>query len=138
VTSARRVGHWIGVALLLALGLLVGLTGAFVQAQRALVETPWGTVTVPWGVLVVWVALIAAIRGGVWAVGTRWGGWAVMIGWLVTTVALSAETASGDVALSGGGRQLTYLLGGVVIGSAAASLPLPRSAPRNQRRAPVV
>jgi len=29
------------------------------------------------------------------------------------------------VALSGGGRQMTYLLGGVILASAAASLPVP-------------
>ena len=64
---------------------------------------------------------------------TRWGGWTVFVGWLVSTIALSADSPSGDVALSGGGRQLTYLLGGVVIASAAASLPLPRGTvrPRN-------
>ena len=125
MTSGGRVWRWLGVALLLLLGVLVGVTGAFVQAQRALVDTPWGTASVPWGVAVVWLALVAAIRGGVWAVGTRWGGWAVMLGWLVATVAMSAESASGDVALSGGGRQLTYLIGGVILASAAASLPLP-------------
>lgn len=116
--------------LLLVLGLVIGLAGAFVQAQRVLVSTPWGEVAVPWGIPVVWLALIAAIRGGTWAIGTRWGGWMVLLGWLAVTVALSAESPSGDVALSGGGRQLTYLLGGVVLASAAASLPLPRG-PRN-------
>lgn len=138
MTSGSPVWRWLGVALLLLLGVLVGVTGAFVQAQRALVDTLWGTASVPWGVAVVWLALVAAIRGGVWAVGTRWGGWAVMLGWLVATVAMSAESASGDVALSGGGRQLTYLIGGVILASAAASIPLPAPGPRNRRRSPVV
>jgi hypothetical protein len=117
----------IGLPLALLLGLLIGVTGAFVQAQRTLIDTPWGVVPIPWGVLVVWVALLAAIRGATWAIGTRWGGWAVLLGWLTATIALSADSPSGDVALSGGGRQLTYLLGGVVLASAAASLPVPRS-----------
>lgn len=119
----RRAG---ALVLLLAGGALLGILGAFVQAHRALVETPWGVAALPWGVPLVWLALVAGIRGGAALVGTRWGAWSVMLGWLVATVALSAESPSGDVALSGGGRQLTYLLGGVIIGSAAATLRVPR------------
>jgi hypothetical protein len=118
----RRAGLLV---LLLAGGGVLGLLGAFVQAHRIVVETPWGVVAVPWGVPLVWLALVAGIRGGAALVGTRWGAWAVMLGWLVATVALSAESPSGDVALSGGGRQLTYLLGGVILGSAAATLRVP-------------
>ncbi|MDP1878601.1 MAG: DUF6113 family protein [Actinomycetota bacterium] len=107
-------------------GVVIGVLGAFVQAHRALVELPWGTLTVPWGLALVWIALLAGIRGGAWAIGSRWGAWAVLGGWLVATVALSAESPSGDLALSGGGRQLAYLLGGVIMGSAAATLRVPR------------
>jgi hypothetical protein len=114
-------------ALVLA-GAVIGLLGAFVQAQRAVVELPWGTLAIPWGLALVWVALVAAIRGGAWALRSRWGSWAVLAGWLVATVLLSTESPSGDLALSGGARQMTYLLGGVILGSAAATLPVPRSA----------
>ena len=78
-------------------------------------------------------------RGGAWRhVGDRvpLGRVGVAPGWLVVTVALSAESPSGDVALSGGGRQLTYLLGGVVLASAAASLPLPGDPAIADRREP--
>ena len=126
MTQPSRGWRWVGAVLLLGLGLVIGVAGAFVQAQRVLVEAPWGPVSIPWGVPVVWLALLVAIRGGTWAIGTRWGGWAVLAGWLAVTVLLSAESPSGDVALSGGTRQLVYLLGGVVLASAAASLPLPR------------
>lgn len=125
MTKAARGLRWLGIGLLLLLGAVIGVAGAFVQAQRLLVESPWGMVSIPWGVPVVWIALLAAIRGGTWAVETRWGGWAVLGGWLVVTVLLSADSPSGDVALSGGTRQVVYLLGGVVLASAAASLPLP-------------
>lgn len=125
MTKPSRGWRWLGAVLLLVLGLVIGLAGAFVQAQRLLVEAPWGPFSIPWGVPVVWLALIAAIRGGTWAIGTRWGGWSVLAGWLIVTVAMSAESPSGDVALSGGTRQLVYLLGGVILASAAASLPLP-------------
>ena len=122
MTRGRR---WLLGGALLALGVVVGVVGAFVQAQRAVVATPWALVTIPWGVPLVWVALVSAIRGGAWAMRSRWGAWAVVVGWLVTTVAASAESPSGDLALSGGGRQMTYLLGGVILASAAASLPVP-------------
>ena len=98
------------------------------QAQRALVDTQWGAVAIPWGVPLVWFALLAAIRAGTWALGTRWGGWGVLLGWLASTIVMSADSPSGDLALSGGTRQMTYLLGGVILGSAAATLPLPRRA----------
>lgn len=117
--------RWLIVALLLVVGAVLGLTGAFVQAHRAVLELPWGVIAVPWGVPIVWVALVAAIRGGAWLVLSRWGAWSVFVGWLAATVAMAAETSSGDVALSGGGRQMTYLLGGVILSSAAASLPVP-------------
>jgi hypothetical protein len=115
-----------GVALL-AFGLLLGLVGAFVQAQRLILDLPWGMAVVPWGVVVAWAALLAGIRAGAWSMGTRWGSWAVLAGWLAATVAMSAESSSGDLALAGGTRQLVYLFGGVVMGSAAATLPLPMS-----------
>jgi hypothetical protein len=120
-----RGQRWLLAVVLLVLGLVVGVVGAFVQAQRATLEGSWGSLALPWGVLVVWIALVAAIRGGAWWMRSRWGGWAVLLGWLTATVALSTESPSGDVALSGGGRQLTYLLGGVILASAAASLPVP-------------
>jgi hypothetical protein len=126
---SRRGLRWLGAVLFLLLGLLVGLTGAFVQAARTVLDTPWGVLVLPWGVPIVWAALLVAVRAGVWGVGTRWGGWAVLAGWLVATVALSAESPSGDLALSGGTRQMVYLLGGVVLASAAASMPLPSRRP---------
>lgn len=123
--TRRRGVRWAVGLLLVLVGVAIGVAGAFVQAQRLVLDTPWGPSPLPWGVPVVWIALVAAIRGGVWGLGTRWGGWAVAAGWLAATVAASAESPSGDVALSGGGRQLAYLLGGVILASAAASLALP-------------
>lgn len=125
--------RWLVVALLLVVGVVVGLTGAFVQAHRAVLELPWSVISVPWGVPIVWIALVAAIRGGAWLVLSRWGAWSVFVGWLAATVVMAAETSSGDVALSGGGRQMTYLLGGVILASAAASLPVPARY-RHERR----
>lgn len=116
--------HWAGALGLALLGGVIGLVGAFVQAQRTLVELPWGSLFVPWGTVLVWICLVAAIRGGAWALESRWGGSAVLAGWLVLTVVMSAESPSGDLALAGGGRQFAYLFVGVVVGSAAATLPV--------------
>lgn len=127
-TVARR-RPWGVIALLVLVGVVIGIAGAFVQAQRGVLVLPWGVTVLPWGVPVVWAALLTAIRGGAWLVDTRWGAWAVMAGWLVATVVMAAESPSGDLALSGGGRQMTYLLGGVILASAAASLPVPRNQP---------
>lgn len=110
----------------LALGALTGLVGAFLQSARALTPTPWGQVAVPWGAVLALIALVVLVRGGTWAMRSRWGGWAVVVGWIAATVAMAAESPSGDVALSGGGRQMTYLVVGVILSSAAATLPLPR------------
>jgi hypothetical protein len=56
---------------------------------------------------------------------TRWSGWAAFLGWLAMTIVLSSESPGGSVALSGGGRQLFYLIGGVVIATATATIPVP-------------
>jgi hypothetical protein len=147
--SGRR---WLLVAALLVVGVVLGIAGAFVQAHRAVVEGPWGVLVVPWGVPLVWLALVSGVRGGAWLVRSRWGSWSVAIGWIGSTIALAAETPSGDLAVSGGGRQLTYLIVGVVLVSAAASLPVPGrgdgptmgptegrgNGPRNDHVSPVV
>ena len=126
---------------LVVVGLAVGIIGSFLQATREIVTMPWGQVVVPWGMIVVVVTVIIVIRGGTWLARSRAGGWAVFAGWLVATIVMSAESPSGDLAISGGGRQMTYLLGGVVVGAAAATFPiLGRSSHtiRRERIQPVV
>lgn len=108
-----------------ALGLLLGLLGSFVQAQRLVLTFLDSAPAVPWGAVWALIALVAGIRGATWGMGSRWGGWLLLAGWVATSVLMSAESPSGDVALSGGARQIGYLLGGVILGSAAATMPLP-------------
>ena len=107
-----------------AVGLAGGIVGSFVQATRAIVPLPSGQVGVPWGMILVLVTVVLVIRGAAWLIGSRAGGWAVFAGWLVATVVMAAESPSGDLAISGGGRQMTYLLGGVILGAAAATFPV--------------
>lgn len=108
----------------LAAGLVIGLIGAFVQADRFILTVPWGLLVVPWGMVVVIVILAIAIRGGAWLVGNRWGAMTLFFGWILATIVMAGESPSGDLALSGGGRQWVYLLGGVVIGAAASTFPV--------------
>jgi hypothetical protein len=109
---------------LVVVGLGAGIIGSFLQATREIVTMPWGQVVVPWGMIAVLVTVITVIRGGAWLVRSRAGGWSVFVGWLVATIVMSAESPSGDLAISGGGRQMTYLLGGVILGAAAATFPI--------------
>jgi hypothetical protein len=116
----------------LILGLLIGLLGAFVQAMRYVWDSPWGYVVIPWGTLLVLLVLVLTVRGSAWLAMTRWSGWAAFLGWLAMTIVLSSESPGGSVALSGGGRQLFYLIGGVVLATATATIPVPlrrRAAP---------
>jgi hypothetical protein len=118
----RRLG--LAIVGLLA-GLLVGLLGAFVQAMRYIWDSPWGYVVIPWGALLAMLVLVLTVRGAAWLAMTRWSGWAAFLGWLAMTIVLSSESPGGSVALSGGGRQLFYLIGGVVIATATATIPVP-------------
>lgn len=106
-------------------GLLVGALGAYVQAMRYVWDSPWGYVVIPWGTLLSLLVLVLVVRGAAWLAMTRWSGTAAFLGWLVMTIYLSSESPGGSVALSGGGRQMFYLIGGVVIATATATIPVP-------------
>jgi hypothetical protein len=103
----------------LLVGLAIGIAGAFLQGSRFLV----GGVTLPWGLVVALVALLVLVRAGIEITRSRWGGWIVLLAWIAATVAFAAELPSGDLVISAGGRQMAHLLGGVIIGAAAATVP---------------
>ena len=121
-------------ALLLAglflVGVAVGLLGAFVQAARWATAWPWGQLVIPWGLVMVLILLLVLIRGGAWLVRSRFGAWALLLGWLMGTIVMSTQSRSGDLALAGGARQWVYLLGGVILGSVAAAFPVTESQSR--------
>ncbi len=105
-------------------GLATGLLGAFVQANRLVTAWPWGQLVIPWGAALMLLLLLALIRGGAWLLRSRLGAWSVLTGWLVGTIVMLTQSPSGDLALAGGARQWAYLLGGVILGSAAATFPV--------------
>jgi hypothetical protein len=100
-------------------GLAIGIAGAFLQGARLLI----GGVTLPWGLVVALIALLVLVRAGVELTGSRWGGWILLLTWIAVTIAFAAELPSGDLVISAGGRQMAYLLGGVIVGAAAATVP---------------
>ena len=120
-TSSRASDHVRALAYLgcLLSGLAIGIAGAFLQGSRLLV----GGVTLPWGLVVALIALLVLVRAGVELTGSRWGGWIVLLTWIAVTIAFAAELPSGDLVISAGGRQMAYLLGGVIVGAAAATVP---------------
>ena len=103
----------------LAMGAVIGVVGAFLQGAR------WtaGGATLPWGLVVSLVALLVLVRAGVEVTRSRWGGWISVAMGIAVTVGVAAELPSGDLVISAGGRQMAYLLGGVIIGAAAATVP---------------
>lgn len=103
----------------LLVGLLVGTLGAFLQASRAVVAG----VPIPWGTVLVLVALVVLIRGAVELADSRWAGWALFAGWLGATVLFASPMPWGALVISAGNRQMAYLLGGVILGAMAATVP---------------
>jgi uncharacterized membrane protein len=107
-------------------GTVIGITGAFVQAQRFVFTIGDLTLSLPWGTVLTVIVLGIAVRGAAWAVQARWGAWLLFLAWLAATLFMATKTASGDLAVSSGSRQLGYLIAGVVLGAGLATFPLPR------------
>lgn len=105
-------------------GVLVGAVGAFMQAQRGVMNLGSNYLVLPWGTILMLVVLIVLTRLATIATRTRWGAWLFFTGWLATTILLAAESPSGDLAISSGGRQLVYLFGGVIVSVAVATFPV--------------
>lgn len=107
----------------LLVGLGLGVFGGFLQA--VVVVVPGVDVDLILGMIVALAALVLFIRAATWLVNARWGGWLVFAGWVIGTGLVGFETAGGDVALAAGVRPVAYVALAAILGSAAASLPLP-------------
>lgn len=132
MSLGARIASCVG---LLVGGFAFGVVGAFTQAYRLVFAWNGSTVVIPWGVVVTLAFLFAFVRGAAWLIRTRWAGASLFVGWIVATLVMAVESPSGDLALSGGGRQMAYLFVGAVIGAASATFPLRES--RIQRTADV-
>jgi hypothetical protein len=107
-------------AVLLVLGLLFGFIGALAQTQTVLV----GSVRLPTGMLMALVATVLVARAGAWWQGSRLGAITFSVGWLAATLMMGSESAAGDLILSAGTRQMSYLIGGTILLAAACGFPL--------------
>lgn len=105
-------------------GLMLGLVGVGVLS----LERTIGSVTVPWGAALAVLGVVASVRGSAYLVGSRRGGAAVLLGWLVPTLAFSAVNPGNDVVLTDEPRTYVYLLATFGLGLLAASWPLPPGA----------
>lgn len=106
------------------MGFAIGVTGAFIQAHRMILSVGDFVVVVPWGTILLLIGVLSVTRLATIAAGTRWGGWLFFTCWLAATVLLAADSPSSDLAISSGARQMVYLFGGIVLGAAAATLPV--------------
>ncbi len=106
------------------MGFAVGVAGAFIQAHRFISSMGDFVISIPWGTVLLLVAITFLTRLATVAARTRWAGWLFFSCWLAATVLLSADSPSGDLAISSGARQMVYLFGGIVLGAAAATLPV--------------
>lgn len=109
-------------AALFAGGLFLGALGAGLAAVRTQVRGAW----VPWGLVLVLLGILVCTRGAAWLVGSRSGGAAVAVGWLLPTLVLATTGPGGDVLLPDVLRTQVYLIGGAALAALAAAVPLPR------------
>lgn len=129
----RRILVLLGFVLM---GFAIGVAGAFIQAQRFILTVGDFVVVIPWGTALMLIAITVLTRLATVAAGTRWAGWLFFTCWLAATVLLSADSPSGDLAISSGARQMVYLFGGIVLGAAAATLPVEFRIRKGTKRAP--
>ncbi|MBT2386927.1 DUF6113 family protein [Streptomyces sp. ISL-11] len=103
------------------LGAYAGLTvlGALVGAAGALVQGGW----FPGGLLLALLGVAGVCYGGVTATGTRIGGAAPGVGWVVAVLLMTASRAEGDFLFAAGLGSYAFLLGGMVVAVMCATLP---------------
>jgi hypothetical protein len=118
------------------MGFAIGVTGAFIQAQRFVIPMSDFVVVIPWGTALLLITITFLTRLATVAARTRWAGWLFFTCWLAATVLLSADSPSGDLAISSGARQMVYLFGGIVLGAAAATLPVEFRIRKGTKRIP--
>jgi hypothetical protein len=101
-------------ALLVVLGVLVGIAGALLQAA-------W----FPAGLLLSLLGAAGVFYGGARALGARSGAFAPCAGWLVTVLFLTTTRPEGDFVFGTGASSYLYLLGGMAVAVMCATLGAP-------------
>ena len=104
----------------LVLGLFFGFVGAMLQTYVVRV----GTVPVPVGAALVLIALVLVARACAWWAGSRWAACSFSTGWLAATLIMATVSTTGDLVVTNGIRQMSYLVVGAMILAAASGFPL--------------
>lgn len=105
---------------LLLFGLIIGVIGAILQAQRVHIGQFW----IPTGLVLALGVLVPISRAAAWWLRSRLGAIYLGVGWLIGTLAMGTSSPWGDLILDSGIRQLSYLLIGSLLVTVAAALPL--------------
>lgn len=108
--------RWATYAVLVAIGVELGLIGAFLSLQVWHLQG----VAVPAGPVV---AALANLLTGLWAVritGNRSAGIAPALGWLGTVMLLSTSRSEGDLVVTNSGKGVAFLLVGALAWALAA------------------
>ncbi len=103
---------------LLLLGGVLGLLGAFLSPAGPRV----GGLLVSLGLVLAVVGNVTAGVLGLSVTGSRLGGAAPVLGWLVVVLPLGSATSAGDLVLPGTPRSIAFLLLGVLSGSLVPAL----------------
>jgi hypothetical protein len=106
--SAGRIAAYLGLFLL---GAVVALAGALVQAA-------W----FPGGLLLALAGAAGLFLGGAYALGSRAGAVAPVVGWVVTVLLLTAARPEGDFLFGAGGGSYLFLLGGMAVAVICATM----------------
>ncbi|MDT3397782.1 DUF6113 family protein [Streptomyces sp. B1866] len=110
--TAARAGRLAAYALLAVLGALAAVAGALVQEG-------W----FPGGLLLALLALAGLAYGGVRATGTRMGGGAPALAWIVAVLLLTTTRPEGDYLLGARAGSYLFLVGGMFCGVMCATFP---------------
>jgi hypothetical protein len=117
----RRAHGLLVVLGLAAIGAVVGIVGAFVQA----IYLSLGDVRLPIGAVVAVAVIAVAARAGAVFTHSRAGAIAVAIGWALPVLWMSAfPTSEGDVILASTTSALIFVYGGVLAATFAVVLPV--------------
>ncbi len=100
-------------------GTALGGIGAFVQAGRVHI----GTSTVPYGSVLSILMFAASALYVAREYQSRWPAIGMAIGWVLGTITLATETATGDLAIAVSNRATIYLVVGSILGGLVASMP---------------
>ncbi len=107
-------------------GIALGVVTAMVQTWTVRV----GGMHLPVGAVAGVVTIVLMARACAWWVRSRRGAVAMALGWLGATLVMGTTSSRGDLVISGGNRQVGYLLAGSVLLAAASAFPLlPLAAP---------